>query len=186
MLPLRTERLQLVAATLELARAELSGPRRFAALLGAHVPPHWPPPLNDEQSMRWTADFLAENPDGVGWGTWYFLHKEHGELQAVGNGGFKGKPTADGTVEIGYSILPEHHRLGFAPEAVRALIDWAFSHATVTHVTAQTLPELHPSIRVLEKCGFRFVGPGSEERAILYELGRDDHARTRPAARRTR
>src|ERR1700752_1953212 len=115
MLHLRTERLQLVAATLELAQAELPDPRRLGKLLGAHVPPSWPPPLNDEDSMRWTIDYLKSHADGVGWAKWYFLHREHGELIAVGNGGFSGVPEADGTVEVGYSIVPECHRLGFAP-----------------------------------------------------------------------
>ena len=172
MLHLRTERLQLVAVTLELARAELAGPRRLEKMLGAHVPPSWPPPLNDENSLRWTIDYLTANPDGVGWGAWYFLHKEHGELRAVGLGGFRGKPTNEGAVEIGYSIVPEAHRFGFAPEAVRALVAWAFAHREVARVTAQTLPELRPSIRVLEKCGFSSIGAGSEEGAIAFALER--------------
>ena len=35
---------------------------------------------------------------------------------------------------------------------------------------AETLPELTASIRVLEKNGFRFAGPGSEDGVIRYEL----------------
>jgi len=172
MLHLRTERLQLVAATLELARAELAGPRRLEKVLGAHVPPSWPPPLNDEHSLRWTIEALTEHPDAVGWFAWYFLHREHGELRAIGVGGFRGKPSKEGEVEVGYSIVPEAHRFGFGPEAVRALVAWAFSHRDVSRVTAQTLPELRPSIRVLEKCGFTFTGPGSEQGTIAYALER--------------
>src|SRR5262245_19789486 len=171
MIHLRTERLQLVPVTLELARAELASPRRLEKLLGAHVPPSWPPPLNDESSLRWTIDQLTAHPDAVGWFAWYFLHKEHGELRAVGLGGFRGKPK-DGMVEIGYSIVPEAHRFGFAPEAVRALIAWAFTHREVTRITAQTLPQLRPSIRVLEKCGFTSIGAGWDEGAIAFALER--------------
>ena len=172
MLHLRTERLQLMAVTLELARAELVDSRRLARLLGAHVPTSWPPPLNDEKSLRWTIDALAAHPEQAGWFAWYFLHREHAELRLIGMGGFTGPPTPDGTVEIGYGIVPECHRFGFAPEAVRALIAWAFAHREVQRVTAQTLPELRPSIRVLEKCGFTFAGAGSEEGAIAYALER--------------
>jgi RimJ/RimL family protein N-acetyltransferase len=39
---------------------------------------------------------------------------------------------------------------------------------------AQTLPELAPSIGVLEKCGFRFAGEGGEPGVIRYERGRAD------------
>lgn len=172
MLHLRTERLQLVAATLEHVRAELADPRRLEKLLGAHVPPSWPPPLNDEQSLRWTIDRLAAHPDEVGWLSWYLLHPEHGGLRVIGLAGFKGKPDAEGMAEIGYAIVPEAHRFGFAPEAVRALVAWAFAHPEVRRVTAQTLPELRPSIRVLEKCGFRAIGKGWDEGAIAFELER--------------
>ncbi len=88
----------------------------------------------------------------------------------MGCGGFKGKPTDDGTVEIGYSILEAHQRQGLAPEAVQELVRWAFSHEEVRRIGAHTLPELRPSIRVLEKCGFAFVGEGSENGAIWFEL----------------
>jgi RimJ/RimL family protein N-acetyltransferase len=175
MLQLRTERLLLVAATLELVEAELHGLRHLGERLGAHVPPHWPPPLNDEQSLRWVQDYLRANPTDVGWASWYFLHRERGRLEAVGNGGFRGRPDAQGTVEIGYSILPDQHRLGFAPEAVRALVDWAFAHPAVERIRAQTYPDLRPSIRVLEKCGFAPAGPGDEPDALAFELPRERH-----------
>lgn len=172
MLHLRTERLQLVAATPELARAELADAQRLGRLLHAHVPPTWPAPLNDESSQRWTVEALAAHPDAVGWYAWYFLHREHGELRAIGVGGFRGRPDAAGAVEVGYSIVPECHRFGFAPEAVRALVDWAFRHPEVTRVLAHTLPELVPSIRVLEKCGFAPDGAGEEAGTVRFVLER--------------
>jgi RimJ/RimL family protein N-acetyltransferase len=171
--------LQLVAATLELLLAERADARRLGKLLGAHVPPSWPPPLNDAQSLSWTIDYLTERSDAVGWVCWYFLHREHAELRAVGVGGFAGVPAPDGTVEIGYSIVPECHRFGFAPEAVRALVAWAFGHKEIQRVIAHTLPALLPSIRVLEKCGFHADGAGAEEGTVRYALERPAVARGR-------
>ena len=170
MLTLATERLTLVASTLDLARAELHDPQRLAALLGAEVPAAWPPPLNDANSMRWSIEFLETHPDAVGWGSWYFVARMPGRRVVIGNGGFKGLPLPDGTVEVGYSVLEAHQRSGYAPEATRALVRWAFAQPGVKRVVGQTLPELTPSIKVLEKCGFRFVGPGTEDGTILYEL----------------
>ncbi|MBD0327516.1 MAG: GNAT family N-acetyltransferase, partial [Pyrinomonadaceae bacterium] len=95
--------------------------------------------------------------------------------KAIGGCGFKGKPAADGTVEIGYSMLPEFQCAGYATEAAGALVRWAFSHAEVARVIAETYPELRPSIRVLEKNGFRFIGDGSEERVIRYALTREEY-----------
>jgi RimJ/RimL family protein N-acetyltransferase len=97
-------------------------------------------------------------------------------------GGFKGAPDEAGSIELGYGILPEHQRHGYATEAVRGWIDFAFASPQVRTVVGQTLPRLTASIRVLEKAGFRYVGAGSDpsapagERVIRYELSRDGRA----------
>jgi RimJ/RimL family protein N-acetyltransferase len=166
-----TDRLILVAVTLEMQRSELEDRHRFATTLGAEVPVDWPPPLTDEASMRWVIDYMDTHPGTGGWTKWYFLLRRPGERPlAIGNGGFTGVPTDDGVVEVGYSIVEAHQRNGYAPEAVRGLIGWARANAKVTGVVAHTLPELKPSIRVLEKCGFTFAGAGAEEGTIKFEL----------------
>ena len=174
-MPLRieTNRLDLIAATEGMVRAELEDRARLASLLGAEVPADWPPPLNDADSMRWVLNVMRATPAIEGWITWYFLLRRDGAAPlAIGNGGFKGVPAADGTVEIGYSVREENQRQGYASEAVDALVEWAFSHAFVTRVIAHTLPVLAPSIRVLEKNGFAFLGDGEEEGTIVFERRR--------------
>ena len=76
----------------------------------------------------------------------------------VGTGGFKGPPDADGMVEIAYGVAPEHQGRGYATEAAEALVAYAFGNGQVRVVRAHTLPENDASKRVLEKCGFRFIG----------------------------
>ena len=122
------------------------------------------------------ASFLKENPDAIGWTIWFITLRSEDKKKnkLIGNAGFKGKPGADGTVEIGYSILEPYQRNGYATEAVRSLIEWAFSVGDVNCIIAETLPDLLASIRVLEKNGFRFIGQGSEEGTIRYELGKKD------------
>lgn len=170
-----TERLDLLAGSVELSRAEISDRERFAELLGARVPPAWPPPFNDEASMEWSARIHEANGAAVGWGGWYFLLRDDrsNARTAIGGGGFKGPPTPEGTVEIGYSLLEEHQGKGYGTEAVLAIVAWAFEHPEVRRVIAETSPELGSSIRLLEKCRFRLVGPGSEAGSLLYELPRD-------------
>ena len=92
----------------------------------------------------------------------------------VGTCGFKGPPTADGTVEIGYGILPEFRRHGYATEATQGLITHAFAHPEVARVIAETFPDLFPSIGVLRKIGFSYAGEGSEPGVVRYELRRAD------------
>ncbi|MEW6737542.1 MAG: GNAT family N-acetyltransferase [Acidobacteriota bacterium] len=173
-----TEHLELIAGTTELVRAEIDNRLRFATLLNAQVSENWPPPLNDIDSMEWFAHSLAENPDMVGWSVWYFVLLESviGKRIAIGNGGFKGKPSLDGTVEIGYSLLAEFQGIGYGTEAVCGLISWAFQEKQVDRIIAETYPELISSIRVLEKNGFVKVGKGIEEGTICFELLRNTYA----------
>ena len=174
---LKTNRLELIAGTVELAAAELEDRERLASMLSASVPEDWPPPLNDANTMNWFKAYMESNPNADGWVTWYFIlpNAEGGRRIAIGNGGFKGKPSADGTVEVGYSIMEDYQRNGYATEAVGALINWAFSHPEVTRVIAETYPVLKPSMRVMEKNGLVYAGDGSEPGVIRYELRREQH-----------
>ena len=176
-----TPRLELVAATLELAQAEIDDLSALADLLKVSTPMSWPPPLNDEHSQRsFLATLQKAEPGAAGWGLWFCLRREPREL--VGNAGFKGSPR-NGFAEIGYSMLEAHQRNGYCTEAVRALIAWAFEHQGVQAVIAHTLPGLRPSIRVLEKCGFEFVGEGVIEdgmQTIRYELPRERFQKSSP------
>lgn len=82
--------------------------------------------------------------------------RETGE--SVGRCGFNGPPTKAGVVEIAYGVDPAHQRKGFATEAAKALVQFAYAGGSVQIVRAHTLPEANASTRVLTKCGFRFVG----------------------------
>ena len=75
---------------------------------------------------------------------------------------FKGL-SADGMAEIGYGISEEYQNNGYATEAVKAVLEWAFSHPEVAAVEAETAPDNTASIRVLEKCGFARNGVIGEE-----------------------
>jgi [ribosomal protein S5]-alanine N-acetyltransferase len=170
-LRLLTPRLELVAATVELAEAELSNPTALAGLLDAPSPAAWPPPLNDENSQRHFLSLLRQ-PGAAGWSLWFCICRQPRAL--VGSAGFKGPPR-EGSVEIGYSMLEAEQRNGYCTEAVQALVDWAFAHRAVDTIVAHTLPASRPSMRVLQKCGFIPVGIGPMEdgaRTIRYERPR--------------
>src|ERR1700716_1819498 len=103
MIVVETQRLRLIAATLETLVAEAHDRERLAVLLGAAVPAEWPPPLNDDDSLQYWISRLTAEPDAAGWVSWYFvLDGAAAPPVVIGNGGFKGKPSADGVVEVGY------------------------------------------------------------------------------------
>src|SRR5512143_1157513 len=134
---LRSSRLSLIPATLDLVRADLAGPAALAAALGHPVPSSWPPELYDDPAKQWTIAALERDPSQAGW-LLYYIVAEDGHL--AGTAGYKGAPR-DGVVEIGYGILPDYQRRGLATEAAGALIEHAFREPGVRAVIAETLPQ---------------------------------------------
>ena len=176
---LRTRRLVLLQATPDTLRAELVSRQALGEGLGAEVPDSWPPELYDADAIRWTLNWLTEHPENANWSLYYIAEapdEESARPRLIGVAGYKGPPDEHGVVEVGYGIVPERRRRGFASEAVRALVARAFGDGRVRTVIAHTLPELVASIGVLRATGFSFDGPGNdphEPTAIRYVLPRD-------------
>ena len=164
-------RLRLVPGTAALVSLDLESREALAETLEIDVPENWPPDLYDRRAMEEALQRLG-NRNERGWSLWYVQTRPPEAEQLVGICGFKGRPDADGSVEISYAMLPQFRGRGFATEAAHRLITWAFSHPGVTEVTAETLPTLKSSIRVLEKAGFEPVGRGSERGVLRYRLAR--------------
>ncbi len=62
------------------------------------------------------------------------------------------------TVEIGFTIAPEHQGRGYAREAVSLLLRYLFGQLGKHRVTASCDPRNAPSVRVLEAVGMRREG----------------------------
>ena len=95
---LRTDRLQLVATTLQHICAELSDPNALATLLSAHVPDSWPPGEYDRDALEFFRSKLAEAPNAVGWYGWYVisLGADGSRKSVVAGAGYLGPPSPDG------------------------------------------------------------------------------------------
>ena len=79
-----TTRLELVAATVELAQAEIGDLSEFTRLLNVPRPTSWPPPLNDEHSQRsFLASLQKAESSVAGWNLWFCIRRDHREL--IGN-----------------------------------------------------------------------------------------------------
>lgn len=166
---LESRRLTLVAASPDLVAADLAGAADFAVALGAEVPAEWPPALFGGSVMRAVQAQLL-NSSEHGWSVWYLLDAKSTPSAVIGMCQFKGRPDASGSVEISYAILDRYRAQGYATEAVARLIEWAFGHQNVLQVTAETLPHLRSSIRVLEKVGMAPAGAGSEYGVVRYAI----------------
>ena len=168
----RTARLELVPATLEIVTADLHRRDELPELLRAEIGEGWPPPLYDVAAMTCSKESLVADPTLGGWTAWYWILRRPRVL--IGLSGFKGRPVK-GAVELGYSALEKFQRRGFATEVVNAMVDWAFANG-VKCVLAETLPELIASQRVLIKCGFSHAGEGSEPGVMRFARERSVRA----------
>ena len=70
-------------------------------------------------------------------------------------------------LEVGFMLSRERWGKGFATEAVRAVLSFAFEHLGVHRVEAELDPRNEASARLLEKLGFKYEGL-LRERWFLY------------------
>ena len=97
----------------------------------------------------------------------------------IGEIGFVGPPR-DGAVMIGYAIVPEARRRGYATEAIAAISDWALALDGVGEVLAQTLPDNEASIRALLRAGFIEIEATEKVRRFALSAYRGLSATSRP------
>lgn len=150
---IQTLRLQLLPCTLKHFEALLHGNEALAQTLGIDVPEQW---TEYPEMVLVAYDKLRNDPSLLGWFFYLAIHKTDNRL--VGTGGFKGRPTPDGVVEIGYEVSLEYREQGYATEMAATLIRFAFNHSYVNKVIAHTLEEYNAAVIVLQKNGFHFAG----------------------------
>ncbi|WP_370146199.1 GNAT family N-acetyltransferase [Streptacidiphilus sp. EB129] len=159
---LTTDRLQLQFATPDAARALGHGPGEWRWLGGG--------PGTGTRELAGIVVRAAE----VGWhrppwGLYVAVRQADG--LAVGSVGFHGPPATDGSVEVGYDLVPGARGAGYATEAVLALVGFAFTHPAVRTVLALTTPDNTASQRVLARAGFSLDGE-EPDRVRRYRVDR--------------
>jgi [ribosomal protein S5]-alanine N-acetyltransferase len=83
---------------------------------------------------------------------WMVIEKTEGLM--IGDIRFKGEPTKNGEIEIGYGTYTDFQGKGFMTEAVNKMIDWAFQQENVNAIIAETNTGNIASHRILEKTSF--------------------------------
>jgi RimJ/RimL family protein N-acetyltransferase len=148
--PLETARLTLrpfVAADFEAMHAMRADAEVARYLYGE--------PLSEDE----TRDLLARKIAGSAWareGDWLSVAVvERASGTTVGDLAFQWVSERDRTAEVGFVFDPRQQGRGFATEAARALVDWAFTSAGFHRVIGRTESRNSASARVLEKLGMR-------------------------------
>ena len=161
-------------------RAEDLGP-----LFGINGDPesmrHFAGVMTRAQSDAW-AERMQTHIEAHGWGFWAV--EERGGAPFVGVVGLMTIPWEarfTPAVEIGWRIAPAFRRRGFAEEAARTALDFAFGTLDLPEVVAFTVPGNEASWRLMERLGMRADGgfdhprlPAGHplRRHVLYRLAR--------------
>lgn len=82
-----------------------------------------------------------------------FCLKDTGEV--VGGGSMSYREVFD-AYELGYNLKRKHWGMGYATEASKALIHWAYEELGVHDFMARHANANHASGNVIKKCGFQF------------------------------
>jgi [ribosomal protein S5]-alanine N-acetyltransferase len=158
-----TERLELRPLAALAAAALLEDRERASGVLGVRLAADWPQPdLLDVLPVQ-----AAASPDAECFGVWVMIERDGWTV--VGDIGFMGPPDGRGSVEVGYSVVADRRRRGYATEAARAIVGWVLAQPGVQVVVAGCDDDNAPSIRLLERLGFGRTGEADGQIRWRYD-----------------
>lgn len=148
---LLTERLILMPFTLQICRNLLDNDFSDLDKMGLVKGKNWP---DDDviETLPKIMNNLSRLEAPTGFESWMIIKKE--SLEVIGDAGFKGFNFQKENADIGYGIIKEERRKGYAEEALRALLNWAFSNKIVKEITANCSLDNTGSARLLKKLHF--------------------------------
>ncbi|GGA60064.1 N-acetyltransferase [Ornithinibacillus halotolerans] len=119
-----------------------------------------------EQRLDWVTnyeipdnkEFLDAVPNiGEHWLKLGIFLKETGEFIGFCNTGIK-EELEEPNREIAYAISKFHRNKGYTTQAVKGLVSYLFENTTVEQLNTVVVLQNKASIKVIEKCGFQYVG----------------------------
>jgi RimJ/RimL family protein N-acetyltransferase len=110
----------------------------------------------DPEGIRAEIEEMAGRAPGeAGWIQFSVEERETGRL--VGDVGLSPAEEHPGVIKLGYTMAPAFQGRGYATEAVKALVAYAFDTLGADLVRAYASAKNTPSIRVAEKVGLQLV-----------------------------
>lgn len=115
-------------------------------------------PMSLKDAKKFCQTFAGKTAPGF----WAAVLK--GNTKVIGNVSFFPEGNADfNTWQIGYIFHPDYYNQGYATEATRAVIKYAFTELGAHRIVANCSPDNTASWKVLEKCGMRREGTAKKD-----------------------
>lgn len=139
----------------------------------------WAPHQNAEESKKIVELFIAHND------VWAIQEKE--SRKVIGSVGLHDRTGLSGqkAKTLGYVLSPKYQGKGLMTEACHAVIRYAFAETDLEILAVDHFLHNEKSRRVIEKCGFRYLGiqpittsDGRQELVKYYQMTRMDYQKT--------
>lgn len=174
-----TPRLRLAAWTPENLEALMAlDAATLRDLLAARFPEPLRAPPETDDILQFMRNLLATDAVARAWPPRFIIRLA--DQMVVGSAG-TGFPTGEPPVSVmGYGIYPEFEGNGYATEAARGLVAWAFEHPSVATVRATIHSWNVRSRRVASKAGLRETGAHvttDDGLLDIWEISRADFER---------
>jgi [ribosomal protein S5]-alanine N-acetyltransferase len=107
-----------------------------------------------EDAKAYIEESYLESYKTHGFGAYVMIQKSEGVV--IGSCGLYKRPNLD-YPDIGFAMLPQYGKMGYAFEAASALMEYAKTTLNLNTILAITLQENENSIALLEKIGLREI-----------------------------
>lgn len=116
---------------------------------------------------------------------WALILKENGKM--IGTCGFTEIYEKQKKAEIGYVIAPKFHRKGYAPEAIKRVMEYGFETLGLCELSARFMEDNKASEKVLLRLGFSsnttknesILKRGKRQQILTYTLKKEDYLKNK-------
>ena len=115
----------------------------------------WYPHENENQTYRYLEEIQYSYKRGEFF-DWAVVLKDSGKM--IGTCGYTSFDLPNKRVEIGYVLNSKYWGCGYAPEAIKAAIEFAFAELEFNRAEAHFIEGNSSSLKAAEKCGMTFEG----------------------------
>jgi len=146
-------------------------------ILELYNTPKWKANIGDrnihsaKDAERYIVEKMMPQLERLGFSNNTIIRKD--DQAKVGTCGLYDRKGLDG-VDIGFSLLPQYEKMGYAFEASKKILEMAISEFGIKKISAITLEENMDSRKLIEKLGLVYkcmtTVPDDDEELMLYEF----------------